>query len=110
VHRSQRQAAQGRRLERAVVRDHPSNDGERAPGLYRLHRDERQAASPGEGGRHRPHAPHLDPGELRIGTRFRRAQRQRVLRLIWPPTRDNRARPRGRPFDSLEFCAALSSK
>lgn len=65
------------------MRDHPFNDGERAPGFHRSHRDERQAASPYERGRHRPHALDLDPGELRIGTRLRRAQRQRVLRLIW---------------------------
>lgn len=83
------------------MRDHPNNDGERAPGFHSRHRHEWQAASSGERGRHRPHAPDLDPGELRIGTRFRRAQRQRVLRLIWPPARGDRARLHGaRPFDS----------
>lgn len=101
LHRPQRQATETGRLQRAVMRDHPNNDGERAPGFHHRHRHERQAASPGERGRHRPHAPDLDPGELCIGTRLRRAQRQRVLRLIWPPARDDRARLHGaRPLDS----------
>lgn len=90
------------------MRDHPHNDGEHAPGFHRRHRHERQAAPPGERGRHRPHAPDLDSGELRIGTRLRRAQRQRVLRLIWPPARGDRARLRGaRPTDSWTCGAAL---
>ena len=84
------------------MRDHPYNGGERTPGFHRRHRHEQQAAPPGERGRHRPYAPDLDPGKLRIGTRLRRAQRQRVLRLIWPPARGDRVRLHGArlPSDS----------
>lgn len=79
--------------------DHSSVDGKRAPGLHRVHRHERQAASPDERGRHCPHASDLDPGKLRIGTRLRRAQRQRVLRLIWPRARGDCARLHSRFVD-----------
>lgn len=88
--------------------DPPVDDG-RAPGLDRLHHERRQAAPPGERGRHCPHAPHFDPRELRIGTRLRRAQRQRVLRLIWPP-RGDRARPKANDgFPGLTAAAAVTA-